>query len=46
VGPSVYIRTQINLGSRIIHQRSGPQASLTGDILRCNAAHAKIRIRT
>ena len=46
MGPSVYIRTQISLGSRIIHHRSRPQASLTGDILRRNAARARIRNRT
>jgi len=46
MGPSIYIWTQISLGSRIIHHRSRPQASLTGDILRRNAARARIRNRT
>ena len=44
--PPIYIGTQTNLNSRITRSHLGPQVSLTADILRCNAARARIQIQT
>jgi len=43
--PPIYIGMQTSLNSRITRSHLGPQVSLTADILRCNAARARIQIQ-